>query len=189
MSVFLRRFIENKKYILIAMGSVFICGICFGFYQYHVSSQMISHFFSRLFYLNVEGYDNTYQQYIIQNGIYILICTYLSSSYLGHLGLLFLLFLKGMQLSFSLLMVFLSLPFSFLTLLLILIEAIIEIALCISLNLTSIHISTYVTLVTFYTEQNFNIKSMLNYKLNCLIISLIIFSLSLAFRIYIIPMF
>ncbi|MBS5368251.1 MAG: hypothetical protein KHY19_02110, partial [Coprobacillus cateniformis] len=69
------------------------------------------------------------------------------------------------------------------------VEMILEIAICFILNIVCIHISIYVTLITFYIEQNFNIKSMMNYRLNNIIITLILFSLSLAFRIYVIPMF
>lgn len=189
MSVFLRRFIDNKKYIVIAMISVYVCGMLFGFYQYSSSIQGVKDFFQNLFYLSVEGYQNQYQLYVIQGGVYILICTYLSSSYLGHIGLLFLVFLKGLQLSFSFMFVFTTVPFTFMIFLFLLIESLLEIALCLSMSLICIHISTYVTLVTFYIEQNFSIKSMINYKLNCIIVGLIIFSLALAFRIYVIPMF
>lgn len=189
MSVFLRRFIGHKKYIFIGMITVFTIGCLFGFYQYQFSSQMVKDFFAHLYYLNIDGYTNQYQLYVIQGGIYILICTYLSSSYLGHIGLLLLLFLKGLQLSFSLIFVFTNVSFSFFVLLLVFLETILEVALCLSMNLVCIHISIYVTLVTFYIEQNFSMKSIMNYKLNCIIISLILFSLALAFRIYIIPMF
>ena len=189
MSVFLRRFIDNKKYIVIAMVSVFVCGLLFGFYQYSYSIQGVKDFFQNLFYLNVDGYQNQYQLYVIQGGVYILICTYLSSSYLGHIGLLFLIFLKGLQLSFSFMFVFTTVPFTFIIFLLLLVESLLEVALCLSMSLICIHISAYVTLVTFCVEQNFSMKSMVNYKLNCVIIGLVIFSLALAFRIYVIPMF
>ncbi|MFR7591404.1 MAG: hypothetical protein ACLUVC_08180 [Longibaculum sp.] len=189
MSVFLRRFIEHKKLIMIAMITVFSCGLLFGFYQYHLSNQMIKDYFSHLFYLNVEGYENQYQLYVIQGSLYIFICTYLSTSYLGHFGLLFLLFLKGLQLSYSFIFVFTTVPISFLLFLFLVLETILEISLCFAMNFICIHISIYTTLVTFFVEQNFSMKSMLNYKLNCIIIALVIFSLALAFRIYIIPMF
>lgn len=52
-----------------------------------------------------------------------------------------------------------------------------------------LYISSYVTLVNFYIEQNFNIKSILNYRLNFIIAVLIILTMSLAFRLYIIPLF
>ena len=189
MSVFLRRFIDNKKYIVISISIVLLMGIVFGIYQYHHSTNMIKHFFENLFYLNVESYENHYQIYLFQNIFIIIVCTYMSSSYLGHIGILFLLFLKGMQISFSILYTFSIVYFSFTIMILIIIEIILELLLCIVLGIYHIHLSIYVTLITFYIEQNFNIKSMLNYRLNCIIVSLIIFVLSLAFRIYIIPLF
>lgn len=188
-SVFLRRFIDHKKYIIILLGTVFIMGFFFGFYQYSITNQTVKDFLKNLFYLNNESYQNQYQLYVIQGSLYILICTYLSSSYYGHLGLLFLMFVKGMQISFSLIYVFSTVQVSFLLILFLLVEVIIEIALCFVLNTTCIHISIYVTIVTFYIEQNFNMKSMINYRLNNLILTLICFSVALAFRVYIIPMF
>ncbi|WP_050635679.1 hypothetical protein [Candidatus Stoquefichus sp. SB1] len=189
MSVFLRRFIDHKKYIFIFIVTVFVMGFLFGFYQYSIANETMKGFLENLFYLNADGYQNQYQLYVMQGSLYILVCTYLSSSYYGHFGLLFLLFIKGMQLSFSLLYVFSVVPLSFLLVLLLLIESLLEILLCIVLNITCMHISMYVTLVTFYIEQNFNIKSMMNYRLNNLILTLVCFSISLAFRVYIIPMF
>ncbi len=189
MDVFLQKFIDNKKYILIAIITVFIAGILYGFYQYNHSSHMVKVFFENLFHLNLENYENKYQFYLIQNLFLIFICTYLSSSYLGHIGILFLTFLKGIQLSFSIIHIYITVSLSFITIILLFIEILIEIVLCIVLSLYHIHISIYVTLITFYIEQNFNIKSMLNYRLNNLIASLIIFIISLAFRLYIIPMF
>ncbi|WP_028043731.1 hypothetical protein [Candidatus Stoquefichus massiliensis] len=189
MSVFLRQFINHKKYIIILLGTVFIIGFFFGFYQYSLTNQTVKDFLKNLFYLNTESYQNQYQLYVVQGSLYILICTYLSSSYYGHLGLLFLMFIKGMQVSFSLMYVFSIVPVSFLLILFLLMEIIIEIVLCFVLNTTCMHISIYVTIVTFYIEQNFNMKSMMNYRLNNLILTLICFSIALAFRVYIIPMF
>ncbi len=188
-SVFLRQFINHKKYIIILLGTVFIIGFFFGFYQYSLTNQTVKDFLKNLFYLNTESYQNQYQLYVVQGSLYILICTYLSSSYYGHLGLLFLMFIKGMQVSFSLMYVFSIVPVSFLLILFLLMEIIIEIVLCFVLNTTCMHISIYVTIVTFYIEQNFNMKSMMNYRLNNLILTLICFSIALAFRVYIIPMF
>lgn len=189
MGVFLYRFIEDKKYIVIMVVSVFLCGLIFGFYQFHLCSQMIKDFFGKLFYLNIDGFFDSYQMYVIQGGLSIFICTYLSSSYLGHIGLLFFIFLKGIQISFSLYNVFTTAEITLSICLLIIIELVIELLFCLPMNVMCIFISIYVTHVTFYTEQNFNIKSLLNYKLNCLIFSLILFSISLAFRLYFIPMF
>ena len=55
MIVFLRRFNDNKKYIVIAIVSVFVFWLLFGFYQYSSSIQGVKDFFQNLFYLNIDG--------------------------------------------------------------------------------------------------------------------------------------
>ncbi len=189
MSAFLRRFIDNKKYVLLLLSIMLIMGFIYGFVEYGHCQETIKKNFHYLFYLNNEKYANQYQLYLIQSGIYILICTYLSSSYLGHLGILFLTFLKGLQISFSLCYVFSLIQLDFLTILLVFIEIILEIAFIYILSFMSLHLSLYVTLITYYIDQTFNMKNIINYRLNCLIATLIVFSLSLAFRIYVIPLF
>lgn len=189
MSVFLQRFLKNKKYILILFTVLYTMGFFYGLYQYHHSSQSIKDFFQHLFYLNIEGYENHYHLFLLQSGIYILICTYLSSSYLGIFGLLFLGFVKGLYISYSLTYVFLNIKWSFIIIVMIILELIIEILLCIIMNTGYIYLSIYVLYVTFFVEQNFNMKSILNYKLNIIIISLMLLSLSLMLRIYIVPLF
>ena len=77
----------------------------------------------------------------------------------------------------------------FLTILLVFIEIILEIIFIYILSFMSLHLSLYVTLITYYIDQTFNMKNIINYRLNCLIATLIVFSLSLAFRIYVIPLF
>lgn len=188
MSIFLRRFIENKKYIIIMLLTMISTGFLFGLYQYHISNDSIKQFFSCLFYLNDETVAQNYQFYVIQNGIYILICTYLSTSYLGSFGLLFFAFLKGIQFSFSLISIS-SLSIHFIAIVLIIVEFLLELLFCLFMNTICLHISFYVTYVTFLEKQIFDVKNMVNYHLNCLIGSLLIFSLALVFRIYIIPMF
>lgn len=188
MSVFLRRFINHKKYIMICMICLMVCGFLFGFYQYHQGNVQMIDLLRYLFYLNVEDFSSHYQLYLLQNGLYIFLCTYLSSSYLGHIGLL-LLFLKGMQISISLIYVYISVKMTLILWVMILIEILLEIILCLCMNMMCIHISLNVAQVTFFIEQNFNMKSLLNYKLNCIIMSLILFFISLAFRQYIIPFF
>lgn len=189
MGVFLRRLIEQKKYIITSCTLVLLFGVLFGLYQYNISSQIIKDFFKELYYFNIENYQNNYQGYLIQNGLYIIICTYLSTSYMGIIGVLFLLFCKGIQISFSLFFVFTTVPISFLLVIFIVLETIIEIALCLFISYMCMHMSTYVALVTFYIEQNFNTKSMLNFQLNSLIGTLIIFTIALCFRLYFIPLF
>ena len=189
MSAFFHRFIEKKKYLFISMIIVLSMGVIFGFYEYQQVSNQIQNFFNKLFYLNVEGYSNDYQMYIIQNGVFILICTYLSTSYIGYFGLLLMSFLKGIQLSFSLFYVFSTVPLSIIIVLFVVLQLIIELAFILSIVYMNMYISIYTKIVTFFVEQNFNFKSIMNYQLNSLIISLVLFCGALALRMYIIPMF
>lgn len=189
MSVFLRRFINNKKYILLFISIVFIIGFIFGFIIYNLCNQSIKDCFEHVFYLNNKLYTNYYQMYLIQNALFILINTYLSTSYYGWIGILFVVFIKAVSLSFSIIFVFTQLEISFIILLILLIEFLVEILFLSSISIMTIYLSLYATLVSFCLEENFNIKSILNYSLNYLIISLIIFSLSLALRLYLIPLF
>lgn len=189
MSVFLQQLIEHKKYIFISLTCFLITGILYGFYQYHHVSEDFQNFFQYLFYLNIEGYDNHYELYVLQNSLFIFLCTYLSTSYFGYIGISFLGFLKGIQISFSLYYVFSNIQMSFVYAILIIFELAIEIMLYLSMNIIFNHVSIYVFYVTFVTEQNFHMKSMLNYHLNGLIFALSLFFISLAFRIYFIPMF
>lgn len=189
MSIFLRRFINNKKYIIIMLITTLLMGFFFGLYQYQLTNESTKSFLSHLFYLNDEAFTQNYQYYVIQNGLYILLCTYLSTSYLGCAGLLFLSFLKGIQFAFSILFFNSSISIRFVAVVLIIVEVLIELLFYLFINTICLHISFYVTYVTFLEKQVFDIKNMMNYHLNCLIGTLLIFLLSLVFRAYIIPMF
>ncbi len=186
MSVFLQRFLKNKKYIFILYSIVLIMGFIFGFYQYHYSSQNIQELLQQLFYLPHQDYTNLY---LIQSGIYIIICTYLSSSYIGFAGILFLGFIKGMHISFSIMYVCMHTKLGFLIIFIMLLECILELCLYIIMCVPYIYLSIYVLYVTFIVEQNFNIKSILNYKLNVIIITLVLLCLSVMLRLYMIPLF
>lgn len=189
MSGFLRRLLQDKKYFLIMISFIVFMGFLFGFYQYSHTNITIQEFFRYLFYFNIEKYENHYQLYLIQSGLFIVICTYLSTSYIGQFGLLFITFLKGLQISFSIQYTLSIIQIDFMIILLMLCEIVFEIVMVFIMMYIGLYISSYVTLVNFYIEQNFNIKSILNYRLNFIIAVLIILTLSLAFRLYIIPLF
>lgn len=189
MSHFLDRYINDKKNISISVMTVMIIAFLFGFFYYSYSSQYIKDFFQNLFYINHEKYTNQYQLYFVQNILYMIISTYLSSSYFGQFGVLFLVFMKGLQLSFSLIYVFSIVEINILLIIILIIEMIMEIGFVIINSYFSIYLSSYVTLLTFYLEKNFNFKNMMNYLLNYFIIALILFSVTLAFRVYIVPLF
>lgn len=189
MNAFLHRFIKNKNYIIIAVSIIFLCGFLFGFYAFENTQHNIKDFLKSLFYLNDEKYINHYQLYLIQSILLIIIFTYLSSSYLGYFGILFFVFIKGIQLSFSLLYVLSVMKIDFLLILLLLIESLLEIIFIYVISTMSIYLSIYVMVLTFYIKENFNMKSIINFRLNILIASLVILSLSLALRFYLIPLF
>ncbi|MCD7807988.1 MAG: hypothetical protein LUH02_01490 [Erysipelotrichaceae bacterium] len=189
MSVFINHLLQYKKYRIIILLIVFICGFFFGFYQYTYTQDNVTHYLQTLFYLNHDEYINQYSIYLYENILLIIICTYLSSSYLGAFGILIMLFLKGLQVSFSLIYVMNSITLTMFIIFLLMIEICIEIIFIFILSLHCIHISLYVTYVTFFSKQQLNLKNILNYLLNYLIITFIILTISLCFRIYLIPLF
>lgn len=189
MNVFFQRFLENKKYIVITIISFYCMGMLFGCFQYNSTSNDIKEMMQYFFYIENEKIQNHYQLYVIENGIYIFICTYLSTSYLGSLGIYFCCFLKGIQLAFSMIYMNMIIDFNFLIFILLLGEFVIEFIMMITMNTIYIHISIYTAYVTFCVEHNFKAKNMLNYHLNGFIFALIFFFLALCFRVYLIPMF
>ena len=188
MQAFLNRFLKNRKLIVIAIGSLLIMGFLYGFFIYPKGNSHLLSYLKNLFYIQDEHYTNQYQLYLILNMIFILMITYLSSSYIGYIGILFLSFTKGVQLSCSLIYVFSTVSFSIGILMIVIIEIILEIALIMLLGSMSMYLSIYTTLVTFFIEGNFDLKNTLNFRLNIWIVSLILFSLSLAFRIYVVAL-
>ncbi|MCD8029055.1 MAG: hypothetical protein LUF02_10485, partial [Erysipelotrichaceae bacterium] len=75
---------------------VFVCGFFFGFYQYDNCQNTVLNYMQNLFYLNSDEYSNQYTLYLTESILMIIICTYLSSCYIGFLGILLFTFLKGM---------------------------------------------------------------------------------------------
>ncbi|MCD7950870.1 MAG: hypothetical protein LUG12_11525, partial [Erysipelotrichaceae bacterium] len=187
MSVFINRLLQQKKNSMVVIFIVFICGFFFGFYQYHHTQNIILNYLQNLFYFNIAQYTNQYSLYLYENILLIVICTYLSSSYLGTLGILLILFIKGIQISFSLINILNTLTLSVLIIILLIVEISLEIFFIFILSFHCVHISLYVTYVTFFAKQQLDFKNILNYLLNSLIIVFIILTISLCFRIYFIP--
>lgn len=189
MNFFLEKINQNKRCIFIPIMVLFIVGLLFGFIQYKQSSQSLKSLFQYLFYFNHSNYPNTYHIYLIEGVMYILICTYLSTSYLGVFGLLFLIFLKGIQISFSIQYILCMLKPSIIVCIFIFIEGFFEILFAFILNYMCIYLSINVTQLVFYIDKNFNIKNVLNYKLNIIMFALIMLFISLIFRLYVVPLF
>ena len=85
--------------------------------------------------------------------------------------------------------VVMNVQIQFMIVLLMLCEMILELMIVYVITYIGLYISSYVTLVNFYIEQNFHIQSILNYRLNFIIATLLLLTLSLAFRLYVVPLF
>ncbi len=186
MDFFLHKLINHKKYLFIMFCCILSISFLYGLYEYQFCSLPIKGFFETLFILKKE--QNEYPLYLLQNTIFIFLNTYLSSSYLGFLGIFFLLFLKGIQISFSFIYIINQIKLTPLLILLTILELLCEIILLFITILPNVLLSLQTLLVTFYMEDNFDYKNIFNYKLNIIIIILIVFIISLFMRIYLIDM-
>ncbi len=183
----IRRCLNQKKYIVISMTIFFVMGLIFSFFQYDTFSENLLPYFNNLFYFKSTENLSMYQLYVVESIVVIVICTYLSTSYLGFVGLGSVLFLKGIQLGISIQYIFLTESFGFVMFLIMLAEIIIECLYFVPIYM-NIHLSLYVMYTTFCIEQTISGKNLFNYLLNILIASLVVFMLTLAFRIYVIPL-
>ena len=91
MKTFFSRLLDNKKLIFLGISIVFCISYLFGFFWYSHTNDFFKDLLKYLFYLNNDGYKNHYYLYLIQNGLFIILSTYLSTSFIGCFGSLFLL--------------------------------------------------------------------------------------------------
>lgn len=183
MNFFLHKLINYKKYIFIIFFTVFSFGFLFGLFKYQNCNKNIVNFFNTLFIVNNDKL--IYYSYLYQNIIYIVLATYLSTSYLGIFGISFLIFLKGIQYSFSIINLF-SLKLTPMLILLIIIQFLIELIFIILIFIPNFQLSIQTLIISFFMKDNFNYKSILNYNLNNIIIEIITLIISLSIKIYII---
>lgn len=183
MNFFLHKLMNHKRYLFIIFFTIIFAGFLFGLYEYQSCSNQIREFFQCLFVLKKE--QNEYPIYLLQNTVIIFMNTYLSSSYIGFIGILFIIFLKGLQVSFSIMYV-LTLSLKPLSILFVIIQLFFEILLLIISSFPNILLSLQTFIVTFLIEDNFDYKNILNYKLNSIICVLIIFIISLLIRVYLV---
>lgn len=180
MNFFLHKLINHKKYLIIIFFTFLFSGVLFGLFEYQYCSKQVISFFKTLFFINKE--QTEYSIFLIQNIIIIFLFTYLNSSYLGFIGILFLVFLKGIQISFSFIYV-LSFDLTPISVFLILLQLFFELLFLLLLFFPNITLSFQTLIVTFFIEDNFNGKSIMNYNLNSIIFVLIVFIISLLIRV------
>lgn len=174
---------NHKKYLLIIFFTILLTGFLFGLFEYQYCTNQLRNFFQCLFIIQKE--QNEYPIYLLQNTIIIFLNTYLSSSYLGFIGILFIVFLKGVQIAFSIIYI-LTFSLKPLSVLFIILQLLFEILFLITTSLTNILLSLQTLIVTFCIEDNFDYKNILNYKLNGIIGILIIFIICLLLRVYLV---
>lgn len=183
MNFFIYKLINKKRYSFIAFITIFLIGSIFGFIEYNYCNNDIITFFQTLFY--VEQNQMKYRTYLYQNVFYIFISTYLNSSYIGFFGISFLLFLKGVQFAFSFVNM-ISFQFSSGVILIIILEVMIELLFILILFVPNFQLSLQNILVSFLSKDNYNYKNVLNYNLNTIIVSIVVFIMSLFVRLYLI---
>lgn len=188
MRTFFSRLLDNKKLIFLCISITLIISYLFGMFWYTHTNSIFKDLLKQLFYLNDSNYSNNYYLYLTQNGLFIILSTYLSTSFIGYFGSLFLVFLKGMQFSYSFIFTFSSIKPSFLLVFIILLEIILEIIFIYIISYMTINFSIYNMLITFYIKENFDNKLIINFMLNYLIVCLFMLCILLLFRIYLVPM-
>jgi len=174
---------NHKKYLFIVFFTILFIGFLFGLFEYQYCSNQIKSFFQTLFIIKKE--QDEYPIYLLQNTVILFLNTYLSSSYLGFIGILFIVFLKGIQIAFSFIFIF-TLSIEPTSILLIILQLIFEVLFLITSSFTNILLSLQTLIVTFLIEDNFDYKNILNYKLNGIIGVLIILIISLLIRVYLV---
>ncbi len=187
MKTFFSNLLDNKRLIFLGISIVFVISYLFGFFWYSHTSDFFKDLLKYLFYLNNDSYQNKYYLYLIQNVLFIILSTYLSTSFIGSLGSLFLVFVKGLQLSYSCMFVFSELNISFILIIIILVQIALELIFIYIISYMTINFSIYNMLITFYIKENFNYKLIINFILNYIIVCLVMLSILLIYRIYIVP--
>ena len=188
MRTFFMHLLDNKKHIFLSISILLLLGYMFGFLWYSHTTDLFKEFFQYLFYFNDASYSNHYYLYLIQNGVFIILSTYLSTSFAGYPGSLFLIFLKGIQISYSSLFIFGQLDLSFHIIFLFLTELMLEVIFIYIISYMAINFSIYNLLITFYVKENFDFKLIINFILNYLIVCLVMLCILLLFRIYFVPL-
>lgn len=188
MKTFFMHLLDNKKLILLSVSIMLLLSYLFGFFWYSHTNETIKSFFNHLFYLSDSNYQNNYYLYLMQNGCFIILSTYLSTSFIGYFGSMALIFLKGIQLAYSFMYVFSEINISFILVFLIFIEVSLELIYIYIISYMTINFSIYNLLITFYIKENFQYKLIINFILNYLIVCLVMLCVLLMFRIYLVPL-
>lgn len=187
MGFFNRKFKGKRALTNIFAISLFIFGFIFGCIYYFYGDKDIIGMFGKLFFVNKEGYSNDYDFYILVTSIYIAVSLFVSTSFVGTLFDSFIIFTKGMHISIGTIFLFndihISVSDAFLSYFP---QLLLEVVIIYVISIITLRLSINSFRVSFIINDNFNTKKIINYILDYLIIILILLTLTMLFRVYLI---
>lgn len=178
--------LSTQKFRLLLLSSVLlISGIIFGIMHYYMVSDHYLNLFNQLIFIQAEGFEINYTYYLFYTFGFIILSLIFATSYVGLLLNCFLIYTRGLHLSYSLIYLFQEFSIDLQTSLLVLLpQVILEIILVITMTMICFKLSINTFLVCFKVKDNFHISRIIHYILDYFIILLIILMFIMFFRVY-----
>lgn len=183
----LNKIFKNEKILFnIFIFVLLSCGLIFGIIYYFYGNQNFIEFCKYLFFYLDNTQTNNYNQYMVITGIYIFLSLLVSTSFLGLFFSSFIIFSKGMQLTLATIYFFSLNQFDAKMFMLGYIpQLIIEFILLYVISIISLRLSLNTFTTSFITKDVFNSRKIINYLLDYVILILIIVTISMAYKVYI----
>lgn len=187
MSILNKVYRNEKLLINIFTTILFVCGILFGILFYFYGNPKIIDIAQYLFFGHDNQATNNYNLYLTITGLYIFLSLVISTSFLGIILNSFVIFTKGMQITIATIFYFTLNDFNSSMLFLgYFPQLFLELILIYIISIISIRLSLNCFTISFLTTEVFNSRKIINYILDYIIIILIIVSLSMAFKVYLV---
>ena len=183
----LNKIFRNEKLLFNAFTLVLlVCGMLFGIiYNFYGNDNLIE-FCKYLFFCKGNNTTNNYDLYLIITGIYIFLSLLMSTSFLGLFFNSFIIFSKGMLFTLASIFYFTLNNFDINMFLLGYVpQLIIELILMYVISIISLRLSLNTFTTSFITKEVFNSRKIINNILDYLIVILIIITISMAFKVYV----
>ncbi|WP_249030375.1 stage II sporulation protein M [Tannockella kyphosi] len=166
--------------------TLFVFGFLFGVYFYTRSNNLLPDLFGQLFYISGEVYIDNQNTYILISFFYYFLSFLASTSYMGVLLNSFIIYSKGIQVSFSIYNLFINgLSFE-LFILGVLPQILLEIVIVLIVSMLCLSLSVNVFKVSFVSHDIFKGSIIINYFLDYFIVILLLFILSIISRVYLV---
>lgn len=159
-------------------------GFLFGTYFYKNANTYVIDLFDKLFYQTSEEYIEYQYWYLTISFLYFFFSFLASTSYLGVLCNSFIIFSKGIQVSFSLCKLFHSGITFEIFILHILPQIVIEIFIIYIVSYLTLRLSLNTFSVCFVNHETFRAIRIINYMLDYIIFLLVLFVCAILFRVY-----